>query len=310
MSLSPYLDPRSLNNGATVTAALSKDIGLSDLYGDLDKRKEAGVLLKNSANSEYGMTYAINTAKSMMDSLGDLLGSRTPYYIIGEIPKSAMSDEAKTFANTSDSWVGGQLVRAITQNAFSKTKQEGVIIDCLGDIESTISVQFTSNPLFYQTSSVIDSRIREPIKLKATVGVSNYLSDDLRGAVGNALSGLDPTGTVGILRDAALYDGQTRAQYALMRLRKLMETGMPFTVYTPHGYYDNMLIQSITPRTNESTMDMLLCDITFSEIIMYMPYYNQSTSKGVKQAAGTEVSEDNSGEKAKKDVDTINKTKK
>lgn len=303
MSLSPYLDPRSLNNGATVTAALSETVGLSGLYGDLDKRGELSV-------AGFGVTSILNTAKSMMDSLGDLLGSRTPYYIIGEIPESAMNDEAKAFANTSDSWVGGQLVRAISQNAFSKTKQEGVIIDCLGDVESTISVQFTSNPLFYQTSSVIDSRIREPIKLKATVGVSNYLSDDGLGAARNILSGLDPTGTIGTLGNVMLYGGQTRAQNALTELRKLMETGMPFTVYTPHGYYDNMLIQSITPRTNESTMDMLLCDITFSEIIMYMPYYNQSTSKGVKQAAGTEVSEDNSGEKAKKDVDTINKTKK
>lgn len=303
MSLSPYLDPRSLNNGATVTAALSETIGLSGLYGDLDKRGELSV-------AGFGVTSILNTAKSMMDSLGDLLGSRTPYYIIGEIPEDAMDDKKKAFANTSDSWVGGQLVRAISQNAFSKTKQEGIIIDCLGDVESTISVQFTSNPLFYQTSSVIDSRIREPIKLKATVGVSNYLSDDARGAARNIVSGLDPTGALDAAGNMIMYGGQTRAQDALTRLRKLMETGMPFTVYTPHGYYDNMLIQSITPRTNESTMDMLLCDITFSEIIMYMPYYNQSTSKGVKQAAGTEVSKDNSGEKAKKDVDTINKTKK
>lgn len=310
MSLSPYLDPRSLNNGATVTAALSETIGLSSRYGDLDKQKEVGVRLKNSANSEYGVTYAINTAKSMMDSIGNLLGSRAPYYIIGEIPEDEMSDSQKARANNSDSWIGGQLVRAISQNAFSKTKQEGVIIDCLGDVESTISVQFTSNPLFYQTSSVIDSRIREPIRLKATVGVSNHLSDDALGALANDISALDPTGTLSTAANALLYGGQTRAQYALTNLRKLMETGMPFTVYTPHGYYDNMLIQSITPKTNESTMDMLLCDIVFSEIIMYMPYYNQSTVESLKKAAGTEVSVDNSGEKAAADVNTISKTKK
>jgi hypothetical protein len=51
-----------------------------------------------------------------------------------------------------------------------------------------------------------------------------------------------------------------------------MENGKPFTVYTPHGYYENMLIQSLSPRTDESNMDMLLCDITYQEAILSAPY--------------------------------------
>ena len=57
-------------------------------------------------------------------------------------------------------------------------------------------------------------------------------------------------------------------------------------------------------------MDMLLCDIEFVEAIMYMPYYNQTTAKQVKEAAHTEVTAENSGEKAKAKTEAIAKTKK
>ena len=300
--LSPYIDPRQINNGAGISSKLVDDTMLNQ-FGDLDKRNELGVVGK------YSLRTVVNTTKSITDSIANLAGSRSPYYIIGEIPESVSTGRTSTADRlNSGSWIGGMLVRAITQNALTKTEQKGVIIDCLGDVNSTIAVKFTQNPLYYQTDNVIDSRLREPIKLRATVGVSNYLSDNITGA-GQALAELDPTGTVNQLANHWLYDGMTRSQYALTQLRVLMETGAPFTVYTPHGYYENMLIQSLSPKTNENTMDMLLCEIEFVEAIMYMPYYNQSTSSGVKEAAKSQVTEDNSGKKAKEKTEIIGGTK-
>ncbi len=300
--LSPYINPKEINNGAGITSRLADTTPIG-MFGALDKRNEvniAGVTVRS----------AINTAKSIMDSVANLLGSRSPYYIIGEIPKEEYEGGNESKLNLT-SWVGGQLVRAVTQNMFTADDniQQGVIIDCLGDVTSTISVKFTQNPLYYQTDNVIDSRLREPIKLRATVAVSNYLTDDVRGAISNLVGQLDPTGIVNRMANRELYDGLTRSQYALRKLRGLMESGMPFTVYTPHGYYENMLIQSITPKTNEDSMDMLLCDVEFVEAIMYMPYYNQSSDAAVKQAAGTEVTKEASGEEAAKKTEVISNTK-
>ena len=165
------------------------------------------------------------------------------------------------------------VVRAVS-NAYNRwgTTQQGVIIDCLGDVSANMSVEFTTKPLVYLTNSVVDSRVRKPTVVNATVAISNYLADDALGMTMNQAASWDPTGTLDVARDELLYGGFTRAQYALYRLRWLMENGQPFTVYTPHGYYENMLIQSIKPKTDESNMDMLLCDITYQEAILAAPY--------------------------------------
>lgn len=124
----------------------------------------------------------------------------------------------------------------------------------------------------YQSSSVIDSRVRKPTTVKAVVAVSNYLSDDLIGSVANTVSQLLGNITTQWFNDL-LYDGNTRAQHALYKLRWLMENGTPFTLYTPHGIYYNMLIESLTPKTDQNTMDCLMCEITFREVIMWRPYF-------------------------------------
>ena len=88
------------------------------------------------------------------------------------------------------------------------------------------------------------------------------------------LSTLDPTGIFGAGIQMLAYEGHTRSQYALMKLRWLMENAMPFTVYTPHGIYENMLIKALNPRTDAEKMEMLYCDIEFQEILFYTPYSN------------------------------------
>lgn len=261
--LSPYLKPEAINGGMGVSARLVANV----LYGTddaLDKR--------NSENSAWVKAVKIiDASKDVAETIANALGIRSPYFVIGEIPRQA---GAKTIWSTQDRTALG-VIRAVAQD-YTKfaggNEQEGVIIDCLGDVTADIAVEFTSRPIFYQSSTVIDSRVRKPVVVKATVAVSNHLSDDLKGQALTQAANLDATGALELAKNILLYGGNTRAQYALYKLRWLMENGKPFTVYTPHGYYENMLIQSIKPHTTSTTMDMLLCDIVYQEAILTAPY--------------------------------------
>ena len=261
--LSPYIKPEAINGGMGVSSKLVANI----LYGTddaLDKR--------NSQNSMWVKAVkVIDAAKDVSETIANTLGIRSPYFVIGEIPRLAGT---KTIWSSQERAALG-VIRAVAQD-FSLfaggNEQEGVIIDCLGDINADMSVEFTHKPIFYQSSTVIDSRVRKPVIIKATVAVSNHLSDDLRGQALTQAANLDATGALEALKNDLLYGGNTRAQYALYKLRWLMENGKPFTVYTPHGYYENMLIQSIKPQTTASSMEMLLCDIVYQEAILTAPY--------------------------------------
>lgn len=261
--ISPYLKPESINGGMGVPSKMVANI----LYGDadaLDKRNSEGSLWVKAIK-------IIDAAKDVAETIANSLGIRSPYFVIGEIPRQAGN---KTIWSSQERAALG-VIRAVAQD-FSLfaggNEQEGVIIDCLGDVNADIAVEFTQRPIFYQSSTVIDSRIRKPVVIKATVAVSNHLSDDITGQALTQLANLDATGAIEVAKNELLYGGNTRAQYALYKLRWLMENGRPFTVYTPHGYYENMLIQSIKPQTNENTMDMLLCEIVYQEAILTAPY--------------------------------------
>lgn len=257
--LSAYLKPQAINGGMLSSSKLTGAIyGASDA---LDKR---------NTNAFAQAVSIIDAAKDVAETIANAAGIRSPYFIIGEIPKDT-SNPQYIWSSYDKAAVG--LVRAVS-NAYYRYdyEQEGVIIDCLGDISADMSVEFTTKPLVYLSNSVIDSRIRKPVVVKATVAISNYLADDAAGMAANLAASWDPTGALDVARDELLYKGYTRAQYALYKLRWLMENGKPFTVYTPHGYYENMLISSIRPHTDENNMDMLLCDITYQEAILSAPY--------------------------------------
>lgn len=259
--LTPYLKAEGLNSGMTGTSLIVEGVG--NLKDGLDKR--SGGL----AGDVRAVKDVINTAKSVADSISNLSGVRSPYYVIGEVPTSK---ETERHGSAYKYGVVGNLVRAVTKFIYGK-EQEGVIIDCLGDVTGNISVEFTKNPLIYQSSSVIDSRVRKPTTVKATVAVSNYLSDNLLGAMANSFNQVLGNITTQVTNEL-LYDGNTRAQQALYKLRWLLENAVPFTLYTPHGLYENMLIESLHPKTDASTMDCLMCEITFREVIMWRPYFS------------------------------------
>lgn len=284
----------SLNGAGTgVTNKLGASIQGNDSLGQnrgnsLDKRNYAG---------REGLVDTINTASAVADTISNSLGNRSPYYIIGEIPEEA------EWGKTSEKYLGavGGAVRAISK-LVSGVVQEGVIIDCLGDVDGESSVEFTQNPIMYVTNSVTDSRMRKPATVNAVVAVSNYNSDSIIEQAVNSLAGsADITGgwLTNVLTSNLFYGGNTRAQYALYRLRWLMENGNPFTVYTPHGIYENMLIKSIKPRTDATKMDMLYATIEFEEMIMYTTYKQTlNGDKTPKTPARTSVTEGSSVGKA------------
>ena len=231
----------------------------------LDKRNEDGI--KN-------LTDIINAANDASDMFAGLFGIKAPYLTIGEIAKNDWADTSTTGQYLSSAGFGAG-IRAV-QNLVYGTEQQGVIIDCLGDVSGETSVEFTSNPMMYMTDGIVDTRIRQPARVNAVVGISNYLADDVLGDTANILNRVMSNIGTGVINQL-MNGGSTRAQAALYRLRWLMENGKPFTVYTPHGIYENMLIKSIKPRTTDSTMDMLYADIEFQEVILYSYYRDTAT---------------------------------
>lgn len=265
------LNPTSFRNLNSAAGSTNSELGLTALTQSSAMQEISGTEKTQSLAS------TINVYSSVIQGIGNALGLRSPYYKIGEIPgkysDTGLGGIANTTAGLLDKYASNysSLVRAITKDG-----QEGVIVDCLGDMDGTWSVDFTQNPVFYGTATATNSRVRKPAQLKAQVFISNYLTD-------NAIEGLvaslenNVLGT-NILSNALLYDGNTRAQQGLAKLIYLMENGEPFTVYTPHGLYENMLIKDISVVTNDKTMDMMHATIQFEEAILTRPYYSGGTA--------------------------------
>lgn len=267
------------------------------LHGEngLDKRDgESGV---------KQFTDTVSALNEISDMFSNVFGIKAPYLTIGEIQASNWLDDSIYGQYASAAGLGGA-VRAV-QNIVYGTEQQGVIIDCLGDVSGDTSVEFTSNPMMYITNGVVDTRIRQPAKVNAVVGISNYLADDILGDLLNV--GTRALGNLGSgVVNQLLNGGCTRAQAALYRLRWLMENGKPFTLYTPHGTYENMLIKSIKPRTTDATMDMLYADIEFQEVIMYT-YYRSDVSELKKSSIPmrTSLSKANTGNTKLMDINSL-----
>ena len=281
MSLSPWLQPSAINS--PLQAAASFDMGGYNQSGTLDKRN-----LNNNV-SGYSMGTGgllsrtkINEYTTVAETITNALGTRSPYFKIGEIPadnwwnRNRVSDYLGKFGN---------VTRAVSE-LIDGPVQEGVIIDCLGEMAGNIAIDITTNPILFKGNQVADGRLRTPNTLKVVVAVSNYNNDDIIGMAVDTLAALDTTGILQSSANMLQGNGNTRAQIALYKLRGLQEQGQPFKVYTPHGIYENMVIKAIEPITNEGTMDMLFASITFVEIIYAQPYYSNA-----KDAAAVPVRE-------------------
>lgn len=260
MALNALLNPGSF----VADVASGRTLGNMLYGGDFDKNNQG----------LYGTVTSIaTTVTNWADEISKLAGTRNPMYMIGDVAESIIGEENSKYLP--DQAKG--LVRAISQFTGG-VKQQGVIIDGIGDIAAEISVEMPKNPFLYRSSGITDQRVRNPNVVKMRVMVSNYLQDGLTDILVDALSGLDPTG---LTKNLLSEGGNTRAQQALYKLRYIQETGIPFTVHTPHGIYEQMLIKSIRPKTNATNMDMLDAEIEFVEVLMYAPLskYDQQLAR-------------------------------
>ena len=267
MALSPYLKPSALNGGLTgsgtkLTGAYAGTYGMGK---DFDKR--------NGANDT---TETISNFKTVSEMLTNALGTRSPYYTIGEIQSTRLGQFAARYMQDAL----GNMIRAVTSiyDTLDESGQTGVIIDGFGDVSGEIDVEFSKNPIIFMSNTVTDNRVRTPNTVTMTVYVSNYYNDDGLGALTDYLTAFDPTGIAGEAINILAQDGNTRAQQALYNLRRIQERGLPFRLYTPHGVYENMAIKTLRPRTNAENVDMLECTIIFQELIMYEPYRSSTAN--------------------------------
>ena len=216
----------------------------------------------------------INNSKLVSEMLTNEPGSRSPYYRIGQVEGAVGRTMSRYLQNAL-----GNSIRAITDitDFALGIGQTGVIIDGFGNVNGKIDVDITKNPVVFVSNSVSDSRIRTPNTVTMTVYVSNLYSDTgLDSVIENALVGM---GMSVNWANILMHDGNTRAQQALYSLRGIQEKGIPFSVYTPHGVYENMVIKTLSPRSTAENVDTLECDITFQEMIMYEPYYDDKNTK-------------------------------
>lgn len=219
---------------------------------------------KNKGNSLLGVANYVDIATDVASEISNALGYRAPMYTIGEIPAEGTEEVSKWLPDSL-----GNVVRAIG-DAISGNEQDGVIIDGIEDFSGSFKMDLPKNAMLYRSSGITDQRVRTPCECKMKVYVSNYLSDDLLGSLTNQINALDPTGLLGKVTDNLLRSGgNTRAQNALYKLRSIQETGKPFRVYTPHCVYENMILKDITISTDADTMDTLVAELTFVELLMY-----------------------------------------
>ena len=221
---------------------------------------------KNKGNSLLGVANYVDIATDVASEISNALGYRAPMYTIGEIPAEGTEEVSKWLPDSL-----GNVVRAIG-DAISGNEQDGVIIDGIEDFSGSFKMDLPKNAMLYRSSGITDQRVRTPCECKMKVYVSNYLSDDLLGSITNQINALDPTGLLSKVTDNLLRSGgNTRAQNALYKLRSIQETGKPFRVYTPHCVYENMILKDITISTDADTMDTLVAELTFVELLMYAP---------------------------------------
>lgn len=219
---------------------------------------------KNKGNSLLGVANYVDIATDVASEISNALGYRAPMYTIGEIPAEGTEEVSKWLPDSL-----GNVVRAIG-DARPGNEQDGVIIDGIEDFSGSFKMDLPKNAMLYRSSGITDQRVRTPCECKMKVYVSNYLSDDLLGSLTNQINALDPTGLLGKVTDNLLRSGgNTRAQNALYKLRSIQETGKPFRVYTPHCVYENMILKDITISTDADTMDTLVAELTFVELLMY-----------------------------------------
>ena len=215
-------------------------------------------------------------ARSTFDILG-LTGQKKPEYTIGKIDSQTELDIEKSMGFWGKG-IAGTVAKAVA-SIGNDGQEKGVIIDGYDNIKGERKVALPSQPVMYKPD-MNNTRVPQSDILSMRVYVSNEYSDDmLDGLVDSAMSAFNGLGNL------IVGTKQTRAQKAFSELTWIQRYGVPFKVYTAHGVYENMLIQSLSPTNDKTTNDLLTVDIVFKEIIL-----TQSLEDGAKTPARSEPS--------------------
>lgn len=231
-----------------------------------------------------GLTKGITKGiKSVTDPVQKLLGVKGELYTIGYIG-NYFQDEYSFFRGG----VLGGLLKAY-QNAESivnqarEKKQElsfvqnGITIDGFFRFEGEMGVDLPTYPIQYQTD-INMHRIRTPDTVAMEIFISSYGSDDYLGdKITDVLNNDFVSLLTGVSGDTA------RIRRKLNEFRWLMQTGKPFTLYTPHCVYENMVLTKIHPKNDEQTMDGWSGVLEFKEVIYYTDA-NDSKSRLTKKS--------------------------
>lgn len=198
--------------------------------------------------------------RNKIGQLESVFGVSSNILLIGALKEKNVIDTITDDFRT----VGDLSAKKITKDY----KQYGVQVDAIMDYQGEMSVTLTKNPV-QKNADISDHRIPQPKTLILELGVSNDVVSSLVGNIKRVAGGF------------ASLIGQSindRRILTYNNFEDLMLRGQPFTVLTPHGIYENMLITKIRPHSTLETQGLFYGTIELQELITFDEVKNQSTS--------------------------------
>lgn len=198
--------------------------------------------------------------KNQFQQIESMIGARPKILLIGALQKSSISPQiANNFASLEDD---------LANSLSIKYKQDGVPVDAIVDYQGEMSVTLTKNPV-QKKADVSDHRIPQPKTLVVELGVSNDVVSDFLGQKKKMV-----TSYASLLG----YNLDDKRIVTYKNFEELMLRGQPFTVVTPHGIYENMLITKVKPHTTLETEGLFYGTVEFQELIFFEDLNSQGTS--------------------------------
>ena len=202
----------------------------------------------------------VQLLKNQSGQIESMLGTKPQILLIGALQDTSMfSQVANNFRSAGD-----DLVNRLSADY----KQDGVPVDAILDYQGEMSVTLTKNPV-QKKADVSDHRIPQPKTLIIELGVSNDVVSDLLGQAKKVVAGY--ASLLGMNLD-------DKRILTYKKFEELMLRGQPFTVITPHGIYENMLITKVKPHTTLETQGLFYGTVEFQELIFFEEVKGQGTS--------------------------------
>lgn len=204
----------------------------------------------------HGSSRVVEDVKGYATSI---FGSLDNTLIIGQREDTVQSVWSKAVGQFSKGYLDKQIDKFA--NNVEDDANAGVEIDDAFFYQGELTVSLTTNPV-QKGADINDHRIKQPQRLTIEVGVSNDVLksgwvNNLRKVFGNTLNSW--LGTNFDDRRIQTFEG----------FKKLMYEGKPFTVVTPVGVYENMLLIGIRPRTTEENIGLFQGTLEFQEVILF-----------------------------------------